>query len=165
AAYRALAPFRAIGALVPELTAEAEAALPDEVPTVHDAVAVDPVYRVSEPGTPLLPLDLISIAGRLGESVRHTWQRRITPYLALEETPPAITDVPDVVPGWQDLALLSESLDGKLPALTGPVRQDWTEHCAQAVGETPEWVRERLEVYAGLFGLQLKCAAEKGEKR
>ncbi|WP_172387412.1 caspase family protein [Streptomyces sp. MNP-20] len=165
AAYRALAPFRAIGALVPELTTEAEAALPDEVPTVHDAVAVDPAYRVSEPGTPLLPLDLISIAGRLGESVRHTWQRRITPYLALEETPPSITDVPDVVPGWQDLALLSESLDGKLPALTGPVRRDGIEHCAQAVGETPEWVRERLEMYAGLFGLQLKCAAEKGEKR
>ncbi|MER7985081.1 caspase family protein [Streptomyces noursei] len=164
AAYRALAPLRAIGALVPELTAEAEAALPDEVPTAHDAVAVDPAYRVSEPGTPLLPLDLVSIAGRLGESVRHTWQRRITPYLAFEETPPSITDVPDVVPGWQDLALLSEGLDGKLPALTGPVRQDRIEHCAQAVGETPEWVRGRLEMYAGLFGLQLKCAAETGEK-
>ncbi|WAZ23020.1 hypothetical protein STRCI_004332 [Streptomyces cinnabarinus] len=87
AAYRALAPLRAIGALVPELTAEAEAALPDEVPTVHDAVAVDPAYRVSEPGTPLLPLDLVSIAGRLGESVRHTWQRRITPYLFCRTRP------------------------------------------------------------------------------
>lgn len=164
AAYRALAPLRAIGALVPELTAEEEEALPDEVPTAHDAVAVEPAYRVSEPGTPLLPLDLVSIAGRLGESVRHTWQRRIAPYVALEETPPSITDVPDVVPGWQDLVLLSEGLDGKLPALAGPVRQGRIEHCAQAVDETPEWVRGRLEMYTGLFGLQLKCAAGRGQK-
>ncbi|MFD3422877.1 HD domain-containing protein [Streptomyces decoyicus] len=161
AAYQALAPLRAIGALVPDLTAEAEAALPDEVPTAHDAVAVDPAYRVSEPGGPLAPLDLVSIAGRLGESVRHTWQRRIMPYVALEETPPSVTDVPDVVPGWQDLVLLSDGLDGKLPALTGPVRQIRIEHCAQAVGETPEWVRGRLKRYAGLFGLQLTCTAER----
>ncbi|MER7720126.1 peptidase C14 [Streptomyces flaveolus] len=164
AAYRALVPLRAISALVPELTAEEEETLPDEVPTAHDAVAVEPAYRVSEPGTPLLPLDLVSIAGRLGESVRHTWQRRMAPYVVLEETPPSITDVPDVVPGWQDLVLLSEGLDGKLPALAGPVRQDRIRHCAQAVGETPEWVHGRLEMYAGLFGLQLKCAVERGEK-
>ncbi|MEU9072841.1 caspase family protein [Streptomyces sp. NPDC048306] len=164
AAYRALAPLRAIGALVPELTAKAEAALPDEVPTAHDAVAVDPAYRVSEPGTPLLPLDLVSIAGRLGESVRRTWQRRITPYLALQEASPSITDVPDVVPGWQDLVILSEGHDGKLPALTGQVGQDRIERCARAVDETPEWVRRRLEMYAGLFALRLERAAEKEER-
>ncbi|CAM5545618.1 Chaperone protein HtpG [Streptomyces afghaniensis] len=155
AAYRALAPLRAIGALVPELSAEAEAALPDDVPTAHDAVAVDPAYRVSAPGDPLHPLDLVGIAGRLGEPVRHTWERRITPYLALEASPPSVTDVPDVVPGWQDLAILSEGLDGRLPALTGPVGQDRIERCARAVGETPEWVCRRLEIYAGLFGLRL----------
>ncbi|MFG2130909.1 caspase family protein [Streptomyces sp. NPDC048751] len=164
AAYRALAPLRAIGALVPDLSDEAEAALPDEVPTAHDAVAVDPAYRVSAPGSPLLPLDLISVAGRLGESVQHTWQRRITLYLALEEVPPSISEVPDVVPGWQDLAILSEGLDGKLPALTGPVGQERIERCARAVGEPPEWVRQRLEVYAGLFGLRLERAAERGER-
>ncbi|MFD9907352.1 caspase family protein [Streptomyces sp. NPDC059063] len=161
AAYRAMAPLRAIGALVPELSAEAEAALPDDVPTVHDVVAVDPAYRVSAPGSPLLPLDLVSVAGRLGESVRHTW-RRVVPYLALEATPPPFTDVPDAVPCWQDLAILSECLDGTLPALTGPVGQDRIEHCARAVGEPPEWVRQRLEVYAGLFGLRLAPAGEQG---
>ncbi|MEV0223104.1 caspase family protein [Streptomyces sp. NPDC050704] len=159
-AYRALAPLRAIGALVPELSAEAEAALPDAVPTAHDAVAVDPAYRVSAPDSPLLPLDLVSVAGRLGESVRHTWQRRITPYLALEGTPPSITDVPDVTPGWQDVAILSECLDGKLPVLSGPVGQDRIELCARAVGETPDWVRRRLETYAGLFGLRFEPAVE-----
>lgn len=164
AAYRALAPFRTIGALVPELTAEAEAALPDEVPSAHDAVAVDPVYRASEPGTPLSPLDLVSIAGRLGESVRHTWQQRVTPYLALERTPPPITDVPDVVPGWQDLAILSEGHDGKLPALTGHVGQDRVERCARAVEETPEWVRGRLEIYAGMFALRLEGTVDRGDR-
>ncbi|MGW1279716.1 HD domain-containing protein [Streptomyces tsukubensis] len=161
AAYRALAPFRAIGALVPELTAEAEAALPNKVPTAHDAVAVDPAYRVSECGNRLVPLDLVSIAGRLGESLRHTWQQRITPYLALEETPPSITDVPDAVPGWQDLAILSEGHNGKLPALTGHVGRDRLERCARAVDETPEWVRQRLEIYAGMFALRLEGTVDK----
>ena len=164
AAYRALAPLRAIGALVPKLSADAESALPDEVPTAHDAVAVDPAYRLSAPGSPLQPLDLVSVAGRLGESVQKTWQRRITPYLALEGTSPSIGDVPDVVPGWQDVAILSERLDGKLPALNGSVGLDRIEHCARAVGETPAWVQARLETYAGLFGLRLERAAELGEE-
>ncbi|CAL9302826.1 HD domain-containing protein [Streptomyces sp. SudanB182_2057] len=164
AAYRALAPLRAVGALVPELSEEALAALPDDVPTAHDAVAVDPAYRVSPPGTPLLPLDLVGIAARLGESVRHTWQRRVTPYLALEEVPPSITGVPDLVPGWQDLAVLSAHLDGRLPQVTGPVGRDRIERCARAVDETPEWVRGRLEVYAEMFGLQVEPADVPGER-
>ncbi|MEU7082742.1 HD domain-containing protein [Streptomyces achromogenes] len=158
AAYRALAPFRAIGALVPELSDEAQAALPDDVPSPHDAVAVDPAYRVSPPGTPLLPLDLIGIAGRLGESVRHTWERRVAPYLSLEEAPPSIAGVPDVVPGWQDLAILSAHFDGRLPQVAGPVGRDRIERCARAVDATPEWVRGRLEVYAEMFGLRLESA-------
>ncbi|MFF5014778.1 caspase family protein [Streptomyces sp. NPDC001165] len=162
-AYRKLAPLRAIGALVPELSDDAVAALPDDVPTPHDAVAVDPAFRVSEPGSPLLPLDLVSIAGRLGESVRHTWQRRIIPYLALEETPPSIADVPEVVPAWQDLTILSEGLDGRLPALTGPVSPERVEQCARAVDATPEWVRERLEVYAGMFGFRIESVGEQEE--
>ncbi|WP_381552793.1 caspase family protein [Streptomyces eurythermus] len=164
AAYRALAPLRAVGALVPELSEEAQAALPDDVPGPHDAVAVDPAYRVSPPGSPLLPLDLVGIAGRLGESVRHTWRRRVTPYLCLEEVPPSITGVPDVVPGWQDLAILSAHLDGRLPQVTGPVGPDRIERCARAVGGTPEWVRGRLEVYADMFGLRFEPADAPGER-
>ncbi|MFF5440000.1 caspase family protein [Streptomyces achromogenes] len=162
AAYRALVPLRAIGALVPALSDEAQAALPDDVPSPHDAVAVDPAYRVSPPGSPLLPLDLVGIAGRLGESVRHTWRRRVTPYLSLEEAPPSITGVPDVVPGWQDLAILSAHLDGRLPQVTGPIGRDRIERCARAVDETPAWVRGRLEVYADMFGLRFESADAPG---
>ncbi|MCZ0984967.1 hypothetical protein O1M54_03195 [Streptomyces diastatochromogenes] len=161
-AYRRLAPVRAIGALVPDLSGDAVAALPDDVPDAHDAVAVDPAFRVSEPGSPLVPLDLVSLAGRLGESVRHTWQRRIVPYLALEAAPPSIADVPDVVPGWRDLAILSDGLDGRLPALTGSVGRERVERCARAVDASPEWVRERLGVYAGMFGLRLESVGEPG---
>lgn len=160
-AYLALLPLRAIGALVPELDAEAVAALPDEVPDAHDATAVDPAHRVTAPGAALVPLDLVSIAGRLGESVRHTWEHRLTPYLPLEETPSSIPeDVPDAVPHWQDLVILSAHLDGRLPALTGTVSRERLLRSARAVGETPERVRERLESYAGLFGLDLVSANE-----
>lgn len=160
-AYLALLPLRAIGALVPELDAEAVAALPDEVPDPHDATAVDPAYRVTAQGTPLAPLDLVGIAGRLGESVRHTWEHRLTPYIPLEETPPRIPeDVPDAVPHWQDLVILSARLDGNLPALTGSVSRERLLLSARAVGETLERVRERLELYAGLFGLDLAPADE-----
>ncbi|MFE1882745.1 HD domain-containing protein [Streptomyces diastatochromogenes] len=161
-AYRRLAPVRTIGALVPELSGDAVAALPDHVPSAHDAVAVDPAFRVSGPGSPLVPLDLVSLAGRLGESLRHTWQRRIVPYLALEAAPPSIADVPDVVPGWRDLAILSDGLDGRLPALTGPVGRERVERCARAVDASPEWVRERLGVYAAMFGLRLESVGEPG---
>ncbi|MFF7727828.1 caspase family protein [Streptomyces sp. NPDC008001] len=165
AAYQALVPLQAIGALVPELSPEAVAALPDEVPTAHDAVAVSSAHRVSTIGSPLVPLDLVSIAGRLGESVWDTWQRRITPYLALEGSLPSITEVPDVVPCWQDLAILSVGLDGRLPAVSGSVSRERLETCARAVAETEEWVRERLAAYAGMFGLGLEPGREQEEER
>ncbi|MBT2900878.1 caspase family protein [Streptomyces sp. McG3] len=159
-AFETLAPLRAIGALVPELAAEAVAALPDDAPPgTHDAATVDPGHRVSPAGSPLLPLDLVSIAGHLGESVASTW-RRITPYLALEQAEPSIPHVPDVVPRWQDLAVLSEGFDGRLPSIGGPVTPERLVACAQAVGETAEWVRERLVAYADMFGLDMTPVAE-----
>ncbi|MEV7490219.1 caspase family protein [Streptomyces anulatus] len=165
-AFEALAPLRAVGALVPELSPEEVAALPDDAPpSPHDAAALDPGYRVSAAGSPLVPLDLVSIAGRLGESVSATWQRLI-PYLALEQAEPAVTRLADVVPRWQDLAVLSEGLDGMLPAIAGPVTPERLLACAEAVGETTEWVRERLNAYADMFGLNMTPVEhEDGEGR
>lgn len=120
---------------------------------------MDPDHRVSPAGSPLTPLDLVSIAGRLGESLCDTWLR-ITPYLALEVGEPSVTHVPDIVPRWQDLAVLSEGFDGKLPAIGGQVTPERLVACAGAVGETAEWVRERLTVYADMFGLDLTPVAE-----
>ncbi len=154
-AYAALVPLRAIGALVPPLDAEAVAGLPAGVPDAYTAATVDPAHRVSPAGSPLVPLDLVSVAGRLGEPVGRTWER-IRPYLALEGGAPPIADVPEVVPRWQDLVILSERLDGMLPALGGTVSRARVAVRAEAVGESPAWVRERLEVYAGMFGLEVE---------
>ncbi|MGK5547391.1 HD domain-containing protein [Streptomyces sp. URMC 127] len=152
-AYERLAPFREIGALVPELATEDVSRLPLTVPTEHDLLALEHDHRVSAPGAPLTPLDLVSIAGRIGEPVAETW-RRIEPYLVLEpETcmPPA----PGVVPLWQDFAILSVHLDGLLPALSGRVSADHVAFVAGEVGESEQWVWRRLESYATLFGLDL----------
>ncbi|MFD7897534.1 caspase family protein [Streptomyces sp. NPDC059743] len=153
-AFELLQPLRAIGALVPELTMAAVAGLPDSMPGLHDKVALDPEYRVSGPGESLVPLDLVSIAGRLGESIARTWQR-ITPYLALEPAPSLITVASDVLPLWQDLAILSERLDGMLPAIAGRITPERLAFAAAGVGESTEWVRERLGLYAEMFGLEL----------
>ncbi|MFK0049904.1 caspase family protein [Streptomyces sp. NPDC090741] len=152
-AFKALVPLRRIGALIPELDAASVAALPGEVPDDRTMATVDPQLRVSPPGSPLAPLDLVSIAGRLGEPVSRTWQR-IRPFLSLDGAPPTITGVPEVVPLWQDLSLLSERLDGRLPALGGVVSRERVAACARAVGKTPAWVRERLTVYTEMFGLE-----------
>ena len=162
-AFGLLEPLRAIGALVPELSPEAIAALPEDVPDAYDADALDPEFRVSSPGTPLVPLDLVSIAGRLGESVSSTWQR-ITPYLSLEPESSPMIGIPDILPLWQDLVILSEGLDGMLPAVQSLVTPERLAFASASVGKSPEWVRNRLEHYSGLFGLELPPMAESEEQ-
>ncbi|MEU6487116.1 caspase family protein [Streptomyces sp. NPDC046887] len=157
--YRRLAPFRELGALVPVLTEAEVAALPDTRPDLRDQHALKNEYRASPPGSPLVPLDLVSVAARLGEPVATTW-RRIEPYLPFEAVPPALPslDAPattDVLPLWQDLILLSRHADGMLPALEGEVTGAELAFAAVAVGESEAWVRGRLELYAALFGLRL----------
>ncbi|MBO1416705.1 caspase family protein [Streptomyces sp. FH025] len=159
AAFELLAPLRAIGALIPELTAEAIAVLPEEVPTEQDMEALDPTCRVSGQDEPIGPLDLVSVAGRLGEPVIRTWQR-MTPYLPLEPATSPMTGIPDTVPTWQDLTILSEGLNGMLPAVNGEVTRERLAFAGAGVGESPEWVRERLGNYAELFGLELPSESE-----
>ncbi|MEU3777009.1 caspase family protein [Streptomyces sp. NPDC032472] len=154
-AYLRLSPFRALGALVPVLDAAALDALPDSVPYVQDAVALGEDHRVSDPSGPRVPLDVVSAAGRLGEPVSTTW-RRIAPYVPLDPGPAAVIDsVPDVLPLWQDLIVLSVHCDGLLPALHGTVGAEQLAVAARAVGEDAAWVRERLALYAEMFGLKL----------
>ncbi len=153
-AFRLLEKFRAIGALVPDLSPAEAARLPEAAPDPWDAAALDPAHRVSPPGAPLVPLDLVSIACRLGEPLDRAWER-ISPYGVLEDRPARFADVPPVQPLWQDLAILSVGLDGLLPGLTGQVTPERLALAAEGVGETPAWVRDRLALYAGLFSLDL----------
>ncbi|MGW4646150.1 HD domain-containing protein [Kitasatospora sp. NPDC004289] len=152
-AYRELARVRDFGALVPELTSEQIAALHSASCDAPTRAALKDDYRVSDSGTPLVPLDLVSIAGRLGESVAEVW-RRIEPYLPLGPAP-QVPERPDVLPLWQDFAILSVYLDGLLPAVTGRVSREHVAFVAGEIGEGEEWVWDRLELYRGMFGLDL----------
>ncbi|WP_051852408.1 HD domain-containing protein [Streptomyces aureocirculatus] len=156
AAYERLSPLRELGAQIPELDPADIANLPAGVPDARDAVALGAAHRVSAPGSPLRPLDLLSLAGRLGEPVTVTW-RRIVPYLPLEASPPALDPaaVPEELPRWQDLIVLSVHADGALPALSGRLTPEQIRFAADAVDESEEWVAERLGRYAALFGLEL----------
>ncbi|XKK39782.1 hypothetical protein HFP72_02630 [Nocardiopsis sp. ARC36] len=51
-AFTTLEPLRAIGALIPGLSTDEVSALPEQVPGLHDEAALDPQFRVSEPGSP-----------------------------------------------------------------------------------------------------------------
>ncbi|MEH0582018.1 caspase family protein [Streptomyces sp. B21-108] len=152
AAYERLLPLRSIGALVPELPAEALATLQGLMPDEHDLVALGNDHRVTGEDDPYCALDLVSIAGRLGEPLPLTVER-ITPYLPLCPEPRVLPPVPDVLPRWQDLALLTENLDGMLPALHGRVSRSHVRRAAAATGESEEWITERLRLYTTMFDL------------
>ncbi|MET7697482.1 caspase family protein [Streptomyces sp. NPDC005485] len=153
-AYEEFCRLRVIGALVPELPQHAVDALSEHIPDGHDLIALSAEYRVSDSDTPPTPLDLVSVAGRLGEPITDT-VRRITPYLPFwsgaAELPPAA----DTIPLWQDLALLSRHFDGQLPAVSGRVTLHHVKCAAESVGESEEWVRERLRRYAVMFDLDV----------
>ncbi|MFC9929302.1 caspase family protein [Streptomyces sp. NPDC127190] len=155
-AYEQLRAYRPLGALVPPLTTTELAALPQDVPNDWDIVALSPTYRVSDPDTPYTPLDLVSIAARLGEPVSET-VRRITPYLPLLPGRTALPPAPatDTIPCWQDLTLLSRHFDGRLPAVEGTVTRRHVALAAEATRESVEWIRDRLLLYAGMFGLSV----------
>lgn len=152
-AYEQLAAFRVLGALVPELSAEEVAELPDEVDD-WDLVALSPDHRVTAEDSPYTPLDLVSIAARLGEPVSET-VRRISPYLPLCPTSGALPPAPDTIPCWQDLILLTQHFDGLLPAVQGQVTARHIRLAAEATGESEAWIRARLRLYATLFGLEI----------
>lgn len=153
AAYERLASLRPLGALVPELPAEALQSLETSTPDERDLLALEGTHRVTEPDGPLVPLDLVSIAARLGEPICETWQRFV-PYLPLT-VEPAVSHFPDVIPYWQDFAILTKYLDGLLPAIEGRVEPAHVEFVAQEVGESEEWVWARLKLYETMFDLDL----------
>ncbi|QNP73749.1 caspase family protein [Streptomyces roseirectus] len=153
-AYARLLPFRPLGALIPTLTPGQLAALPTEVPTQHDLLALGDIHRLTQPPSPYTPLDLLSISARLGEPLPRT-AARIAPYLPLTDSPTPLPPVPDLIPLWQDLSILTPYLNGLLPALEGQVTRDHIARAAQATDMTEDWVASRLALYAEMFALTL----------
>jgi Caspase domain len=102
-------------------------------------------------GTTVTPIDLVRVAARFGWTLDRAWDR-----LALYQPLGLDVQVPrpdtDTIPRWQDLILLTEYFTGRAPAITDEVSQ---RHIAVAARETEQstaWVRERLVMYAPLFG-------------
>lgn len=164
AAYQQLCEYRALGALVPELTPEELATLPTDVPDEWDLVALSPDQRLSDPASPYTPLDLVSIAARLGEPVSDT-VRRIAPYRPLFPTPDVLPAIPctDTIPCWQDLTLLTRHFDGRLPAVEGAVTRRHITLAAEATRESEAFVRDRLRLYAGMFQLTVPDIEDQSE--
>lgn len=160
-AYERLASFRPLGALVPELPPKAVDELKKITADRRDVLALGGEHRVTPSDAPLVALDVVSIAARLGEPISRTWQR-IEPYLGLMPTP-EVSVFPDEVPLWQDFAILSQYLDGLLPAISGTVDPDHVAFVAEEVGETGEWVVERLRRYAAMFDLDLSAVTTQQE--
>ncbi|MGY0022673.1 HD domain-containing protein [Streptomyces sp. YJ-C3] len=158
-AYTALLRLRPLGAQVPELPEAAVRLLRAEEPDLYDLHVLETFWpdRLDGEST-LTPLNLVQTAARIGDSAQRT-ATRIAPYLPLlaarQKVTTRLTAAPDDVPRWQDLVLLSQHLDGVAPTVEGRLTAAGIARAADAVGEPPAWVTERLRLYSGLFGLRL----------
>lgn len=155
-----LAPYRALGALIPELTDEQRALLAKIRPDQHDLLALSDRMSLDRPRdpSPCGPLELVAVAGRIGQPVRAVCERlrHYEPLgiaLAVD-----VADAPNTLPLWQDLVLLSEGLNGQEPALQGTVSTAQVEALARELDTTSHWVRERLNLYADMFQLHVAPA-------
>ncbi|MCX4813420.1 caspase family protein [Streptomyces sp. NBC_01239] len=157
-AYSTLQPLQAIGALIPSLGIEELNVLPDFIPSEIDVLAVGETARCTRSEDSLTALDLLSIAGTLGETISQTWLR-IQPFLPLMPSTD-ILHAPDIVPIWQDFVILSVDRDGLPPALNGELLEEDIRNMASVVGETEDWVRNRLRRYAKMFDLRGIDAAD-----
>ncbi|WP_037269063.1 caspase family protein [Kibdelosporangium aridum] len=149
--------FKVLGADVPSWND----GLQDLKPDVYDLAMCEENVRFQRPFVPLpddlvTPLHLVRVAGRFGWDLKRTYDR----FVKLEPLGIRLAMDRDVVPGgivhWQDLIVLTTSLDGWPPVLTGDVGDGEIERAAAAVGEEPPVTRQRLCRYATLFGLRVK---------
>ncbi|MDO0916298.1 caspase family protein [Streptomyces sp. DT2A-34] len=161
-AYQHLSLFRDLGAIIPDLSAEELAAFGVGVPDEWDLLALSPEQRRFAPSSPYTPFELVSIAARLGEPVSET-VRRIRPYLPLLTALASLPTAADTVPCWQDLTLLTQHFDGRLPAIEGAVTQRHITLAAETTRESEEWIRCRLHLYAGMFGLTIPDTEDQSE--
>ncbi len=153
-----LAPYRALGAQLPELTDEQRVLVTGLKPGRRDLLALSDAMAGEKPRdpSPVKPLELVALAARLGRSAQQVHERlsRYEPLGVVMEVP----DAPDVLPLWQDLILLTEGLNGQEPALQGTVSAARIEALARELDSTSDWVTGRLLVYAEMFQLHIAPA-------
>ncbi|MGW2227511.1 wHTH domain-containing protein [Streptomyces formicae] len=153
-----LAAYAELGSPWREITGD-DQAWRDHRPTPHDTA----LFKNDLIGGDrrVTPIGLVRVAARFGWPVDQAWDRLALyrPFgveLAMER--PEMTSVPC----WQDLILLTSRYTGRAPVLAGEVPSRHIAVAAREVEESPRWVRDRLALYAPLFGLALPddCPAE-----
>ncbi|MFF0118377.1 hypothetical protein ACFYP0_07765 [Micromonospora arida] len=145
--------YRHLGALLPQPPADRLAALHELLPNSLDLNLLR--IKKGEDRFRISPLTLLRRAGSLGLRLRQA-QERLDLYtlLGLEfDYDPA--DVPDDLVGWEDVILLTTHLDGAAPAVEGPVSEEHICRAADLLGVSRDWISERLQHYAPLFGLSV----------
>jgi hypothetical protein len=125
-------------------------------PSLHDLLALSENMGSEEPRgpSPIGPLELLSLAARLGRTVLDVHER-LSRYQPLGVTMD-VPDAPAVLPLWQDLVLLSEGLNGREPALQGAVSADQVDALARELDADSDWVTQRLHTYAAMFRLRVE---------
>ncbi|MEU6826834.1 caspase family protein [Streptomyces atriruber] len=152
-----LSAYSELGAPWRQITGD-DQAWRDHRPTPHDTA----LFRRDLIGDRhVTPLTLVRAAARFGWPIDQAWDRiaLYRPFgVELTMPRPEMTDVPR----WQDLILLTARYTGRAPALAGQVPPGHIAVAAREVEESTYWVRDRLALYAPLFGLTLPadCPAE-----
>ncbi|MFD8261951.1 caspase family protein [Streptomyces griseoluteus] len=148
-------PYRALGALVPELTEEEQRLVHHVIPEPYEILALSNGQKTEIPReSPILtPFEIVAVAARAGRRVREVYERlRCYEPLGIVVDAP---EAPDELPLWQDLILLSEGLNGRAPALSGPVPPERIAALARELDTDTTWVADRLARYAPMFGLRV----------
>ncbi|MET7363398.1 caspase family protein [Streptomyces sp. NPDC005562] len=153
----ALSRYAPLGAPWQEVTDD-DPAWREHRPTPHDTALFEPDLVGDRPVT---PLDLVRVAGRFGWSLDRAWDR-LALYRPFGVELTMARPESDTVPTWEDLVLLTQRYTGRAPALTGQVTAEHVAVVAREVGRPTRWVRDRLALYAPLFGLTppAHCPAE-----
>ncbi|WP_424530871.1 HD domain-containing protein [Sphaerisporangium viridialbum] len=151
-----LAPYRLLGAPVPELSEATRRGLHDVIPEECDADMLrgKDDFSKSHVST-ITPLFLVQVAGQYGWTVAATHERmaKFVPLGLTLEYP--VDACLDEIVYWQDLLVVTEYLDGQEPVVQATVSEAHIAWAAEEFDETPERVRERLRRYAPLFGFHV----------
>ncbi|MER8029360.1 caspase family protein [Streptomyces bauhiniae] len=150
-----LAPYRVLGAPVPELAEEERQLVQQIKPDRYEILALSEGLTGQEPreSPTLTPFEIVAVAARAGREVREVYDRlRCYEPLGIVVDAP---EAPDELPLWQDLILLSEGLNGRAPAISGTVSPERIAALAREIDADTVWVADRLALYAPMFGLRV----------
>ncbi|MFJ8729226.1 caspase family protein [Streptomyces bauhiniae] len=150
-----IAPYRALGALIPELTEKERQLIHRIKPDRYEILALSEGMTGQEPreSATLAPFEIVAVAARAGRTVREVYDR-----LRCYEPLGIVVDAPEApgeLPLWQDLILLSEGLNGRAPAVSGTVLPERIAALARELDTDSAWVTDRLALYAPMFGLRV----------